>query len=644
MILSVLQLALITSLGSMPGGVGPGDGGPTHATAGAHDTLWAGRENAEALRYLEAADAVPSLGDWMIRRAALTTADSLERRALYSRIRSPIVLARLLETEAEARENTGDFLGAALRYDSLGRVVDATRLRLTLAKRPAERAALRQALVAFAGQRAGTPDVQAAIDLLFDSKLVPTAQEALLLARAASKSRLASRAVTLYPRAIAGGLATPADRLSYGLALAQAGRHREAIAAFSRVPAASPSAPEAAYQRAAALNRVGERTAALAILKRLTEDKDSALAAKALFLTGDIHWRANEDAPARAAWLALVGRYPLSDPAPRAAFLAALVQWEDGHGLEAAEEWERTHQVYGGQDGLAAGYWAGRAFDEVGQRRRAEGLWQSVIARDSMSYYAVASFRRLGLEPWSPPPAPDRFQSSPELDSLSIRLAVLRSMSMTEEVEWERDWLLADRRAQPEHMLAAADLLRRDGQVSAAITLARRALSAGAPADARTYRLLFPLTHGEELQAQAGAAGLDKSLLAALIRQESTWEPAAKSRAGALGLMQVMPATGRQIARTLKVTRWSAEALLDPATNIRFGTHHLAAALRRFEGDLGRALAAYNAGASRVTTWNGTGPTRDPELFIERITIPETRDYVRIIQRNLTLYQALYRD
>src|SRR5512147_656330 len=103
-----------------------------------------------------------------------------------------------------------------------------------------------------------------------------------------------------------------------------------------------------------------------------------------------------------------------------------------------------------------------------------------------------------------------------------------------------------------------------------------------------------------------------------------------------------MPGTGREIARALKVSRWNAEALLDPATNIRFGTYHLAAILRRFEGDLSRALAAYNAGASRVTTWNGPDDVRDPELFIERITFRETRDYVRIIERNLTLYRALY--
>jgi len=578
----------------------------------------------------------------MIRRAALATADSLERRELYSRIHSPIVLARLLETEAEARENTGDFQGAALRYDSLGRVVDATRLRLALATRPGERAALRAVLVAFAEQKAGTPDVQAVIDLLSASKLVPTAQEALALARAATRSRLASRAVSLYPRALASGLATADDRLSYGQALAQVGRHHDAIVALKRVPVSSPAGPAAAYQRAVSLDRMGQRTAALAILKRLGQDHDSALAAKALFLAGDVNWRANATAPARAAWLQLVQRYPLSEPAPRAAFLAALVEWDNGHQLEAAEEWERTHQVYGGQDGLAAGYWAGRAFDAAGQRRRAEGLWQSVIARDSLSYYAVASFHRLGLEPWSPPPAADRFESYPDLDSLAARLTALRSLSMTQEIGWERDWLLADWRRQPERLLAAADLLRRDGQAAVSVTLARRALLAGAPADARTYRLIFPLLHGEELDAQAGAAGVDKSLLAALIRQESTWEPAAKSHAGALGLMQVMPATGREIARALKLTHWSAEALLDPATNIRFGTYHFAAILRRFEGDMARALAAYNAGASRVTTWNGAGATRDPEAFVERIDIRETRDYVRIIQRNLTLYRALY--
>jgi soluble lytic murein transglycosylase len=585
---------------------------------------------------------IPSLNEWLIRRAALGTPDSLARRLLYQKIHSPIVRARLLETEAQARELTGDLLGAALRYDSLGKGVEATRLRLAASKTPAQRIALRDTLVAIAARRAGTSDVAAALDLLATIRERPTPAQAMILARAASQSRLAGRAVALYARAFAARLGTPADRLGYGIALNQTGRYREALNALRPIPAGSGAADEADYQRAIALARLDQRDRALAILNRLAKGSDSLVAPRALFTAGDLYWKARDGATARTNWLALASRYPRDDNASRAAFLAGMAEWESGHLLEAAEAWERAHQSFAGMEGLASGYWAGRAFDQAGQRRRAEGLWQSVIARDSASYYAVASFRRLGLEPWHPVPADDRFQSFAELDSTASRIEMLRSLSMTQEIQWEKDWLLADSRRQPERLLAAADLLRNQGQPAAAVTLARRALAAGARPDARTYRLIYPLLHEDELKAQALAAGVDQSVIAALIRQESIWEPEAKSKAGAIGLMQVMPATGKEIARALKVSRWNAEALLDPATNIRFGTYHLAGILRRFEGDLSRALAAYNAGASRVTTWNGPDDVRDPELFIERITFQETRDYVRIIERNLTLYRALY--
>lgn len=635
MLLLLLHIALLTTLDGTSGESGQ---------AGAGLATTAGTPHRVGQREVAASAAIPSVTEWLIRRSALSTSDSLARRALYEQIKSPIVLAHLLETEAEARELNGDLLGAALRYDSLGRVIDATRLRLAASTGRTERLALRDTLVAFAGRRAGSADVGAALDLLATVKAQITPSQALVLARAAGKSRLPSQAVAFFPRAFRVGIATPADHLSYGMALAQVGRYREALAAFARVPGTATVGAEAGYQRALTLNRMGQQQPALAALARLFDNDDSVMASKALFLAGDIRWRANQDAAARTAWLDLVRRYPKNDNAPRAAFLAGLIQWENGHELEAGEEWERAHQSFAGQEGQAAGYWAGRAFDEAGQRRRAEGLWQSVIARDSSSYYAVVSFRRLGLAPWSPPAAPDEFESFEDLDSAASRITMLRSLSMTQEVQWERDWLLADARRQPERLLAAADLLRRDGQPGAAVTLARRALSSGAARDARTYRLIYPLLHADEIRAQAEAAGVERSVIAALIRQESVWEPEARSRAGALGLMQVMPATGREIARALKVSRWSAETLLDPATNIRFGTHHLAGILRRFEGDLSRALAAYNAGASRIPSWNGRRDARDPELFIEHISFQETRDYVRVIERNLALYRSLYRE
>src|SRR5690606_5670570 len=166
----------------------------------------------------------------------------------------------------------------------------------------------------------------------------------------------------------------------------------------------------------------------------------------------------------------------------------------------------------------------------------------------------------------------------------------------------------------------------------------------GAPRDSRTYRLLYPRHYDQQLTEQAAATGLDPMLLAALIRQESAWNPEARSRVGARGLMQIMPGTGRLIARQLGLRGWRVDHLDEPALNLRFGAFYLGQVLQRFNGDVVRGLAAYNAGPGRVPTWSAGRAGDDPELFIERISFREPRDYVRIIQRNLALYRALYPD
>ncbi len=611
-----------------------------------HAALRAGRYAEARQRYIEASTSVPDIGDWLLRRAALVTPDSAARAELYARITLPIVRARLPETEARARERAGDFRGAALRYDSLGLVVDAARMRLAARPGNVERRILRRELVEFIAARAGSPDAQAAIELLSASGLELPPDQALTVARAAARGRMAARAVALFPGAFAAGIATPEDRLAYGLALAQLGRHREALAAYTRVPRDHPAAKEAGYHRAVSLARLGLADSAIAVVMRLVQEADSgsAVAARGLFLAGDLRWRAGDSAGARRYWLELGRISPDHEAAGRAGFLAALVLWESGRAAEAAAEWRKVQARHDGPDGLAAGYWAGRAFEQLGQTPVARGLWQSVIAREPLSYYAVTSARRLGIPSWAPPAGGDQFQSYPDLDNTATRLALLRALEMTEELDWERTSLMTETSAPPERLLALADLLRRDGQPSAASALGRRALRAGAAGDTRTYRLIYPLLHEAELRQQAATAGVDPIVVAALIRQESNWEAAARSRVGALGLMQVMPATGAELARALGIKRWSADRLLDPATNIRLGTHYLASTLRRFDGNLPRALAAYNAGASRVSRWAMGAAADDPELFVERITFTETRDYVRIVQRNLALYRSLYGD
>jgi soluble lytic murein transglycosylase len=135
--------------------------------------------------------------------------------------------------------------------------------------------------------------------------------------------------------------------------------------------------------------------------------------------------------------------------------------------------------------------------------------------------------------------------------------------------------------------------------------------------------------------------GLDPALVAGLIRQESTWNPDAVSPVGARGLMQLMPAVGASIASGRGYPVWNPVLLFDPDVSMQLGTRHLASSLRG-SVDPTRALAAYNAGASRVTRWSRRPGASDPEQFTEWIPFVETRGYVRAVLRNRAVYGAVY--
>ena len=131
-------------------------------------------------------------------------------------------------------------------------------------------------------------------------------------------------------------------------------------------------------------------------------------------------------------------------------------------------------------------------------------------------------------------------------------------------------------------------------------------------------------------------------LAAAVIRQESAFDPEARSTADARGLMQVMPAVGTQLARRAGLPEWDPVLLYQPDVNLDFGIDHLAQDLAKLEWPE-RALAAYNAGTERVARWRAIrGVDDDPEVFVERIPFAETRDYVRRVTRNAAVYRSLY--
>jgi soluble lytic murein transglycosylase len=154
--------------------------------------------------------------------------------------------------------------------------------------------------------------------------------------------------------------------------------------------------------------------------------------------------------------------------------------------------------------------------------------------------------------------------------------------------------------------------------------------------------LAHPLAYTDLLSAEAQSRGLDPLLLAALVRQESLFEPAAESWVGARGLGQVMPATGEGIAQALGVKDFAVDDLYRPAVSLRFGAYYLAAQLQRFDDQILVALAAYNGGPGNALQWLEAGGD-DLDLFVEAITAVQSRLYLQGVYEQYMIYEELYR-
>ena len=144
------------------------------------------------------------------------------------------------------------------------------------------------------------------------------------------------------------------------------------------------------------------------------------------------------------------------------------------------------------------------------------------------------------------------------------------------------------------------------------------------------------------LESHSRSQGLDPYLVAALIRQESEFNPNAVSRARAYGLTQVLPSTGRQLSRRVGITGFSPAMLFQPEVNLKLGTYYLKTLLDQQNGKWEQTLASYNAGKSRADEWSTWATYREPAEFIETVPFTETRNYIQIVLRNADVYRRLY--
>jgi soluble lytic murein transglycosylase len=156
------------------------------------------------------------------------------------------------------------------------------------------------------------------------------------------------------------------------------------------------------------------------------------------------------------------------------------------------------------------------------------------------------------------------------------------------------------------------------------------------------WQMLFPLPYKEDVVHNAKDRGLDPWSVAALIRQETEFNPDAHSPANAYGLMQLILPTGKTMGRAVGVPITSSHSLMNPSVNIQLGTEYLKGQLSNWDGDWTRTLAAYNAGPSRVRQWLTASNFREPAEFVESIPFNETREYVQAVLRNAEMYKTIY--
>jgi soluble lytic murein transglycosylase len=597
-----------------------------------------------AATWARAAERLPAIAGWLRIRAAAVTDDSLERARLYQLVTNPLARDRMGWSEAAAHQGTGDLDGAAARYAALGARATALRLRLAATTDSGARGEARRDLAALVAARRSPGEVRDAVALM-DSAFAPlTPAEELEVGRAAAHSGSHTRAAAAFERAFAARLGTPEDHFTYATTLTRLGRNAEAAAEFLRVHAPRALAASAAYQHARALMRAGQepkaRAALAGVLRRYP--RDTAAASAALFLLGDLVSDDRADQQARGYYRRVVAGYPTSHFAPTAAFRAAMIALLADSATAAAGEFDTLAKRYPRSgEATPAVYWAGRAWALAGDSAAAAERWQQLAAGDPGSYYTGLAASRLGLTPWAPPPASDSFIAIPDADSAMARAALLARLGFAAESRWEYDRLARRSESSPERLLALANAFRSHDLASQAIQLARRALALGAPADARTYRLLYPVVLEDALLGEAEEHGLDAGFVAALIRQESMFNPGATSPVGARGLMQVMPDLGGRLAESLGYPLWDPVLLYQPDVSLQLGAFHLQELTGRY-GQSVHVLAAYNAGARRVERWSQRIGVDDPEVFTERIPFAETRGYVRAIQRNQEIYRTLY--
>ncbi|MGB9151189.1 MAG: transglycosylase SLT domain-containing protein [Burkholderiales bacterium] len=277
-------------------------------------------------------------------------------------------------------------------------------------------------------------------------------------------------------------------------------------------------------------------------------------------------------------------------------------------------------------------YWKGRALKELGRTEAANEVLIP-LSREYL-YYGLLAAEELGAVPVSLP-AQETKAKIEDVKTVEQRPEVQRALALHRlgmDTEGTKEWIAAVRNLNDAQLLAASELARKANWPERSINTADKTQSA------HDFSLRYPTPFEANFREYAKKHGVDEAWVFGLARQESRFMADVRSRAGAMGLMQIMPATGQWLAKRAGWKNFQTSTTLQPETNISLGTYYLKYLLDELAHPV-LATAAYNAGPSRAKRWRDNNPL-EGAIYAETIPFTETRDYVKKVMSNTQFYSA----
>jgi soluble lytic murein transglycosylase len=395
----------------------------------------------------------------------------------------------------------------------------------------------------------------------------------------------------------------------------------------------------------------------LIIVEMETRFPHSQWLADALFSAGNMYMLKRDYPTAIEYYGELATRFPSDKNAAAAHWRSGWLSYRLALYPAAEHIFDEQIRLYPGvTETVSALYWRGRLYEtEDHNPSMAAASYRTVVRAYQHFFYAQMARQRLvalGNTQAASQPQLDRIQPIPEphlVDTFpedSPHLAKARLLANAGLTEYIAQEIKADPNSSSWGGLAEGQIYSSYGQTYRAVRALKRAIPNAASLSIQSvplayWRILFPEPWWDTIQTESAKNNLDPYLVASLIRQESEFDPTAVSNKSAYGLMQLLASVGRNMARQEGVAHFQTFQLLDPNMNIRLGTRYFRQTLDKFGGVQEYALAAYNAGDSRVSEWQAAGPYSGLDEFVESIPFTETREYVEAILRNEETYRAI---